>query len=145
MNRRLVLCVLVALALVGLADSWYLSMSAVAGDPLLCDLGAGLDGCNQVAQSPYSRIMGIPLADLGIMFYAVLGMLSALLLFVPRRPLLTTLAWLSVLGALMSVAFLYIQFFLIQAVCVYCLLSAAITFVAVPLAFKARQEPAVLP
>lgn len=148
MHRRAALFALLILALIGLADSWYLSASAVAGDPLVCDFGAGLDGCNLVAQSPYSRIMGVPLADFGIIFYAALGLLSALLLFVERRPLLRALVILSVLGALMSVAFLYIQAVLIQALCVYCLISAAITFLAVPLAFRAArsaQEPPVLP
>ncbi len=145
MNRRLVLAILIALALIGLADSWYLSASAVAGDPLVCDLGAGLDGCNQVAQSPYSKLFGIPLSDYGIMFYAALGLLSVVLLFAPRRPLFTALVWLSVLGALMSIGFLYIQFVLIQALCVYCLISAAITFIAVPLAFKAKKEAPGLP
>ncbi len=145
MNRRLVLTILIALALIGLADSWYLSTSAVSGDPLVCDLGAGLDGCNQVAQSPYSRIYGVPLADFGIIFYAALGLLSALLLALPRRPLFTALSLLSVLGALMSIGFLYIQFVLIGALCVYCIVSAVITFVVVPLAFKAQKQAPQLP
>lgn len=145
MKRRLVLSLLVALALIGLADSWYLSASAFVGDPLVCDLGAGLDGCNQVAQSPYSKLWGIPLAEYGMIFYAALLVLSAALLVWPRAPLFRALRLLAVLGALMSVAFLYIQFVLIGALCVYCLASAAITFAVVPLSFKAGKEPSVVP
>lgn len=142
MKRRVVLPLLIALALIGLADSWYLSMSAFSGDPLVCDLGGGLDGCNVVAQSPYSKLWGVSLSDYGIAFYGALLLVSVLVLQYPRKVFVRTLAVLSILGALMSVGFLYIQFFLIQALCIYCLVSAAITFVAVPLSLRAGKEDA---
>ena len=71
MNRSLLIGLLMALSLVGIADAVYLSLHVAAGTPLVCDIGAGLDGCNTVANSPYSLFLGIPLAYYGLVFYAV--------------------------------------------------------------------------
>lgn len=134
---------LVILAILGLADSVYLAEAATTGAPLVCDFGSVLEGCNVVAASPYSQFYGIPLAYLGVLFYVLL--LIAILVHRNRKTLLTwkALVVVAILGALFSVAFLYIQFVLIKALCVYCLASAAFTFLAVPLSFK--QKPVAAP
>lgn len=136
MHRSLLLALVLGLSFLGMADSWYLYQSAVTDTALTCDIGAGLDGCNVVAQSPYSQLFGVPLALYGVAFFALFFGIAAAL-FLIARPLLTrSLFGLSVFGALASVVFVYIQFFLIQALCVYCLLSAAITFALLGLSWK---------
>lgn len=151
MTRRFLAALLIALALLGITDSWYLASHAATDTALVCDIGAGLDGCNTVAQSPYSQFMGIPLAYFGVAFYTVLLILSALAFcFSPRRLLYKGILLLTAVSAVASVCFLYIQFALIQAVCVYCIFSAIIAFVSVPVAYLllkrfAPQLPAVIP
>lgn len=150
MPRRALLTLLIALALLGCADSLYLAGMSATGSELFCDIGAGLDGCNVVAQSPYSQFLGIPLAYFGVAFYALLLLATLLVAARPRRALYQGLVGVAVVGALFSVVFLYIQFVLIQAVCVYCLVSAFISFAAVPFSVRlltryAPRPPAVIP
>lgn len=117
--------VAVCLSFVGLADAAFLYAKRVSGTPLVCDI---LEGCNIVANSPYSAIFGVPLSLLGVLFFAVLVCLVALL-FSPleKRVRVFLLAWSSV-GVLFSLYFLCVQAFLIGAWCIYCLISAAVTF-----------------
>lgn len=137
------------LVLVGIADSVYLAESAITDTPLVCDI-QGLDDCNVVAQSPYSKLFGIPLGTYGVMFYSAALIVLLAIVFAPRRLWFTGFVALSVFGALASLVFLGIQFFLIEATCLYCLLSALITFAMVPLSLNLRrrfapQLPVVVP
>lgn len=116
------------LSFLGIADSWYLYQSAATDTALSCDIGAGLDGCNIVAQSPYSQLLGLPLALYGVGFFSVLFVLSAVLLVVRTRSLYRVLYLLSLGGAAASVVFLFIQFAIIKALCIYCIASAGIVF-----------------
>ncbi len=115
------------LAFIGIADAWYLTQSAYTDTPLTCDI-SGLSGCNIVAQSPYSHFLGFPLALYGVFFFAFLFVLAAVALYSPRRTVYLGLYTLGLVGAFASVIFMGIQFFLIKAICVYCLGSALITF-----------------
>lgn len=149
MSKNTMLGILVVLALLGLLDSWYLAQSAATQTDLVCDI-QGLDGCNIVAQSEYSRIFGIPLADFGLLFYALL-LGSVLVSARFDRPWFYT--WLLVLtglGSLASIYFVYVQLGMIGAVCIYCIASAIITWLSfllsVSLFKKTRTEiPPVLP
>lgn len=141
MQRPVLLALILALSFLGIADSWYLFQSAVTDTALTCDIGAGLDGCNIVAQSPYSQLLGIPLALYGVGFFALLFVVGAVLLMVQSRLLEKGLLALGAFGALASVVFVYIQFFLIKALCIYCLLSAAITFALFYIAWRLYRGP----
>lgn len=148
MTRSLILSGIIALSFMGIADSWYLYQSAVTDTALACDLGAGLSGCNVVAQSPYSYIFGMPLALYGVFFFAVVFAVAALLLVVSHRDIYRALYILGTFGAVASIGFLALQVFVIRALCIYCLASAAITFVLFVLARMAwrRYAPvAVIP
>jgi uncharacterized membrane protein len=134
MARTTLLSLILVLSLVGLADSWYLAESAVTDTPLVCGPGV-LEGCNAVAQSPYSKLFGIPLGMYGVGFYGLIFLLSLIAFKSSKRVVAGGLLLVSGAGALASVAFLYIQFFLIKALCVYCVLSAVVSFVLCALAF----------
>ncbi len=149
MSRSLLIGLLIALALLGIGDSIYLSLHAAEGTPLTCDIGAGLDGCNIVAQSPYSRFLGIPLAYYGLAFYALLLIGGIAALWKHHRHIHRALLAVCALGAVFSVWFLYIQFALIKALCIYCLVSAAVAFTALVLSLwldlRHKNLPAVVP
>jgi len=137
MNQRTLLFGALVLALAGLVDTTYLSYAHYVQDPLVCNL---LDGCNVVAQSPYSYFLGIPLAYWGLAYY--LGMLKALswMLFPnlvaafgfnPERFARVGYRLFvggALAGALLSIVFEYIQFAVIGAFCIYCGISALITW-----------------
>lgn len=125
-HRTGLLVTLLVLASLGAADAWYLTLSAFQGAALFCDVGAALDGCNIVAQSPYSKLFGLPLALYGVIFYGILFALIGALFVATHHPLYQAAVALGVLGLIASVVFLFIQFVLIKALCIYCLFSAVI-------------------
>lgn len=126
MKRSTLISLLAVLAVLGLADAAYLAETALTGGELTCNI-EGLSKCNIVAQSAYSHVLGIPLGVYGAVFYAVF--LVAALIAAKRggKGMDRLLGILSVVGALASAWFLYIQLALIKAVCIYCLASAAIS------------------
>lgn len=150
MTRSVLVALLIALAFMGVADSWYLAEHAATDTDLFCDIGAGLDGCNIVAQSPYSQFYGIPLAYFGVAFYAILFLAAALLTVFPYRLYYRGVVALTGIGAAASVVFVGIQLLLIKAVCIYCFVSAGIAFLSFLLAILllkrfAPNLPAVVP
>jgi uncharacterized membrane protein len=153
MTRNVSLAIILALSFIGIADSWYLAESAYTNTALTCTLGGALDGCNTVAQSPYAHLFGIPLGTYGLVFYGLAFILAAAALIETKVHARRTLYWLSVIGALASLAFIGVQVFLIKALCVYCLGSAVDAFLiywlahityrrlAVPAAIRPVVEP----
>ncbi len=126
MKRPTLVSLLIALALLGLADAWYLADSAMTGAQLTCNI-AGLDGCNIVAQSPYSHVFGIPLGVYGVVFYTLFLVVSVFTFWRPLRIVDVAIGLLASVGFAASIYFVYIQVFLIKALCIYCLGSAAIS------------------
>lgn len=127
MARTTLLSFIIILTILGLADAWYLADTALTGTALTCNI-AGLDGCNTVAKSVYAHLFGVPLGVYGVVFYVVFLITAGFARMKPSRRADRVLALLALLGTLASIAFLYIQFVLIKAVCVYCLGSAVIAF-----------------
>ena len=133
MNRNTLLLILGILTLLGLADAAYLSAHALASTPLVCDI-QGLSDCNVVAGSPYSRFLGIPLAVYGLAFYGSALVLIAYLRYRPSRLITHALLTVASLGAAASLYFLYLQIWVIKALCVYCLASAVVSLLLFALA-----------
>lgn len=126
MNRTTLLTVGVVLTLLGLSDAWYLAQAALDGAALSCSLGAGLDGCNIVAQSPYSHLFGVPLALYGVFFYAVLFVTLSILFVKSSCALYRVATALGAIGLIVSTYFLFLQIFIIKALCIYCIASFVI-------------------
>ena len=122
MKRFGVVLILIC-AFCGMADSAYLTQSENNGTPLLCNIN-GFSGCNIVASSPYSHLLGIPLSEYGLLFYGALFVLSALELALFDRVLRRAIQWVALAGILASLYFTFLQVFVINALCVYCLASA---------------------
>ncbi len=136
--KRLGVVFILILAFCGLADSLYLTQNEVAGTPLICNI-QNLSGCNLVAQSAYSRLFGIPLAEYGVFFYSVLFILAALELALFDRFLRRLLQIAAVFGFISSLYFTFLQIFVINAFCIYCFASALIELVV--LVFASLIEP----
>jgi uncharacterized membrane protein len=115
------------LSLLGIADAWYLAQHALTDTALNCVVGSGaLSGCNVVAQSPYSNFFGIPLGVYGIAFYSLIFIFALLAQYTRVPGVHRILAVLGVFGMLASLYFVGIQFFVINALCIYCLISFAL-------------------
>jgi uncharacterized membrane protein len=123
--KRLWVIIILFLAFCGLADSAYITQNEVAGTPLICNVN-GLSGCNVVAASPYSHLLGIPLSEYGLLFYGALFVLAALELALYDRVLRRTIQWVAAFGFVMSIIFSLVQIAIINAVCIYCMASALV-------------------
>ena len=123
--KRIGVPAILILAFFGLMDSVYLAEHAATGTPLLCPV-ENLSGCNIVAASDYARLFGIPLAELGVVFYGVLFILAAVELALSDRMVRRLLQAGALVGVIASLCFTLIQMFLIRAFCIYCLVSAII-------------------
>lgn len=124
-------------ALAGFVDSLYLSWGALTGNALRCGV---LEGCNVVAQSPYSWVFGVvPLATFGVVYYIGMLGLSASLLWAPfPQARFLTVLWAG-LGVLFSMYFMYLQAFVIGAFCIYCIISAVATLLLFTLALITKK------
>jgi uncharacterized membrane protein len=114
----------------GMGVASYLTYSHYANQPIAC---AGLSGCQAVENSEYSKLVGIPVAVLGMLFCA--GLLALVVARLARLPL--TEEWASVAAfsmTLTGVAFAayltYIELFVVEDVCIWCASFASIITVA---------------
>jgi uncharacterized membrane protein len=142
--KRTVLIAMIVLSLIGLADSLYLAQHKADGTPLLCNI-ENLSGCNVVANSAYSYLFGIPLAEFGVVFYAVMLLLALFEYFFSHIHARRLLHLTALLGIISSAYFMYVQLFLIKALCVYCIGSAIIALILfgcmVHTFFDTEEEP----
>ena len=109
----------------GFLDAAYLTIEHYLGGIPPCSI---VSGCETVLTSAYAEILGIPVALIGALYYFTIFMSALLLISFNSEFLWTSIAVSSSVGFLASVYFIYLQIFVIGAVCLYCLFSAAMTF-----------------
>lgn len=109
--------VLVALAGIGVAG--YLTWAHFADQSVICVQGGG---CEEVQESSYAEIAGIPVAVLGLASYVT--MLALLAWDVPVARL--SAATLALVGLLFSTYLVAVQLFVIDATCVWCMANDAL-------------------
>lgn len=138
MLRRFAVVGVIAFALFGLSDSLYLAQHEASAAPLICNV-QNLSGCNTVVSSKYSQLFGVPVAEFGVLFYALVFALGVFELFFMNQLVRRTLQGFALVGILMSLYSTFTQIFLIKALCIYCLASAVTTvFIFI---FATRIEP----
>lgn len=128
----------IVLAGAGLAIAGYLTWVHYSDLEPACVGGDG--GCERVQASEYADLAGIPVALLGLIGYGAIG---ATLLF-EARPVRLGGATLALAGFGFSIYLTYLELWVIDAVCQWCVASAVIaTALAVTtaqLAFRAPSE-----
>jgi uncharacterized membrane protein len=127
MNRSIVAPgLMIALALVGLTVAFYDSYAIYNGQLLWCP--PPIDGCNEVAASPYARILGLPVGYYGVVYYLYMVGLAVLLAYDPAsRGLRFGAVLYAAVGVSFSLYFMVLQIGYIRAFCIYCLVSALTT------------------
>ncbi len=110
-------------ALVGLCDAVYLTIHHYTATPVPCSI---VEGCEQVLTSSYAEIYGIPLALFGAVAYLDAFLLAALAAF-GKRQMWTIFGIQVILMAIFTAWLIYLQGYVIEAFCQFCLLSAATT------------------
>ena len=112
--------VMLALTVIGISDAMYVAYGSYRGTQLWCPI---LDGCNTVVNSPYSRVLGMPMSYFGFIYYLFMFGLAARLAYEPvSKGLRFRVILYAALGAVSSAYFIYLQLGLIQAICSYCII-----------------------
>jgi uncharacterized membrane protein len=138
---------LTLLSLAGLGTSAYLTYSHYSDDPTVC---AGIGSCEFVQNSEYSEIAGIPVALMGLLYFSAMVGLCGARFAVGRngeswiRPVAFTMT----IGSSLFVIYLtYIELFVIDAICPWCVATAVITLacfvVMLPIVAAGVREEAI--
>ena len=143
--RRLLVALVIGL--VGAALSGVLLMQH-HGEPMAVSAvnqGCGdgqTSGCEEVARSPYSRVAGVPLAAVGLLFYLSLAVLAALAALGPPEttpPLAALVAIAFAVALVVDLGLLGLQAFSIKAFCKLCLATYALNTAGLAVLWPARR------
>ncbi len=123
-KSRPALAIAGALAVCGIGVSAYLLYTRWSGTQLYC---TGLHSCTTVQSSPYADVAGVPVALLGLLFYcaALGGVVLSARSIEPGAWLVGTFA-LALSAMLYSAYLTYLELRVINAVCVWCVVSAGL-------------------
>ena len=137
--------ILAVLDVVGLVIASYLSVVELQGYAPVC---GPIKGCEEVARSEYSRIGGVPVAVFGVALSLVLLSFAITWWKTDRYGLLLAHYGLSLAGVIFEAYFLYLQVFVIHAVCIWCTsygLSLILRFVVAFLVWLRQPPPEAVP
>jgi uncharacterized membrane protein len=140
-NLRLAAAVL---AVAGIAVATYIAIAEGGGGSPKCLVGG--HGCETVAQSHYSHLAGINVAVMGIVGYVVL--LAAAL--APGDPGRFGGFFAALIGVGFSAYLTYLELFVIDAICQWCVASAVLMTLSLAIASTRAlayggREPAARP
>ena len=118
MNKKTSFIVMVSLLIVALACSVILF---VVPTEAACSVGVGESSCLIVQTSQYETTFGINNALIGIVAFSVLLFLLFLEKFQKKKWQRLLIRIGLVLGSIYAIYFLVIQFFILHAICKYCI------------------------
>lgn len=135
--------ILATLDLIGLVVAGYLSVVELSGGVPTC---GPLHGCEDVALSEYARIGGVPVAVFGVLLSVVLLSLAVAWWRTNIYGLLLAHYALSLVGVIFDAYFLYLQVFVIKAVCIWCVtyeISLLLRFLIAAIVFYRQPREAL--
>ncbi|MCS6831204.1 MAG: vitamin K epoxide reductase family protein [Armatimonadota bacterium] len=138
LNRVMFALAAVGLVIAGLLWYWHAQNA---------DIPCTNAGCDRVAQHPTSRLFGIPVAAYGTLFYLTFALLCAIRPSVPadqQRFMASLLLLWGIVGFLVSVYLIYLELFVIRAICQWCVASAIIATALFVLSVLAWRQPQAL-
>ncbi len=112
---------ILGVSILGFFDSVYLTIQHYTQFALPCTI---THGCDIVTKSEYSSIMGVPVALLGAIYYLTIFLAAYIIIETKKTEYLRFIAIATPLGFLFSAWFVYLQLFVLHAICQYCMLSA---------------------
>ena len=116
-----ILVAVVIISFIGFLDATYLTVKNYTQGILPCLI---FKGCDTVLNSSYSKIGAIPVSLIGAAYYLLFFIIAILYLDIRRAMALKSLIFLSVFGFIASLWFVYLQLFVLKAICFYCIVSA---------------------
>ena len=110
----------------GALDASYLTWEHFAKASVFC---LTANSCDSVLSSAYATIGSLPVSALGILYYGILFALSVYFFRSHDERVAPIFFYMTSAGLAASAIFVFLQFFVIHAICPYCMLSAATTLI----------------
>ena len=120
---NLLLIILITLSFIGFIDAAFLAIEHYRGEIPPCSISF-LNGCETVTTSQYAVVLGVPIALVGAVYYLIVIVLLIAYWDLRKTILLKLALLLTGLGFLASLYLIYLQIFVLKALCQYCLISA---------------------
>ncbi len=128
--RKFLLYFILILSLLGAIDASYLVIQSVGGSAVICPnvpiSRFNLNQCNTVLNTPYAKIFSLPTALYGLVAYLLFTILVLCEMTGKWIGANKFASYFSGIGFSVSLYFVYLQFFVIEAICFYCIVSALI-------------------
>jgi uncharacterized membrane protein len=118
--------IVAALALAGIFISLYLTLYKLG---VIGELSCTIGSCETVNTSKWSRFLGLPVAAWGLLFYFdvfLIALAGTLARFEDDPAISLVLVGEAAVGVLFSAWLTYLELGVIQAICIWCVTSAAI-------------------
>lgn len=125
-NLKTISWIFTIFSFLGFSDATFLTVEHFLGSPIPCSV---FGGCDAVTNSVYSNIGPIPIALLGSLYYLTLVILGIIYIDTKKEIPLKIASYITVVGFLVSLILVYLQIFVINAICLYCMISALISLV----------------
>lgn len=121
-----------AVSLAGFGVALYLTVDHFTGTPPVCS-ATGIINCAKVTTSPQSSLAGVPVALLGLLFFAAMVVVNLPPMWHLDSRRRAWLAWARLVMAVAGMGFviwlLYAELFLVKAICLWCTGVHVLTFV----------------
>ena len=129
--------ILLIVALIGFIDAGYLTLEHFQGRIPPCSVTGG---CEVVLTSSYSVILGIPVSLTGVIYY--LFILAGTFAYLESKNLkiLKCVLLITFFGLLASLWFTFVQVFILNSYCAYCLGSALISLTLFSISMKVLNK-----
>ena len=128
----------IILALAGIGISIYLTWVHYSDVNPVCTSGTS---CIKVQNSDYADVQGIPVALLGIIGYSLI----LISLIIKHKYSIMVTIFLTTIGVGFSLYLTYLELFVINAICEWCVISAIIMIILFILSWiRAFREPALM-
>lgn len=115
--------ILLILSFLGFLDASFLTVKHYLGLRIGCSL-FNINGCDVVTKSPYAAVGPIPIALLGALYYVFIFVLTILYWDLKKEKIILFIARFSIVGFVISLLLVFLQIFVIKAICLYCVGSA---------------------
>ncbi|MBI2063797.1 MAG: vitamin K epoxide reductase family protein [Candidatus Yanofskybacteria bacterium] len=117
---RWLLISFVIVSFIGFLDSTFLTFEHYNQGILPCYI---FSGCAEVTASRYAIVAGVPISLAGAAFYLSVLIAAIFYLDTKNAKALKVLKFLPIAGFLASLWLLFLQLFVIKAICFYCVVS----------------------
>jgi uncharacterized membrane protein len=120
---RAALVIAAVLAAAGAGVALYLTFTHYGDQPIACN---GLGDCDYVNSSEYAKLLGVPVALVGAGAYVTM-LIASSAAWIRRDATLLLAAWGVALASFaFSLYLTYIELWVLEAICVYCVISAGV-------------------